>query len=170
MMTPCCTSSYFYGTWRVVQGEFAFTSPELRAKAEASWKHGLDYILAARRSKWMAKRTVWCQQHDAITLQPTSARKLRDALGQFQRGALPSFCFLMQFAEPRFKTWWLRVHAAAAWFKKTPIEGKAFRVVGTESRKLVDAPGRRTDLGPLLRCENRPADLWRPRQRASTMM
>jgi len=28
-----------------------------------------------------------------------------------------------------------------AWFEKTKITGKAFRVVGTESRKLVDAPG-----------------------------
>jgi PelA/Pel-15E family pectate lyase len=33
------------------------------------------------------------------------------------------------------------VHAACAWFEKTKIEGKPFRVVGSESRKLVDAPG-----------------------------
>ncbi|HTL73475.1 MAG TPA: pectate lyase, partial [bacterium] len=32
-------------------------------------------------------------------------------------------------------------HAAAKWFEKTKITGEKFRVVGTESRKLVAAPG-----------------------------
>jgi PelA/Pel-15E family pectate lyase len=48
--------------------------------------------------------------------------------------------FLMQLPEPNSKEV-AAVHAAAAWFEKTKIEGKAFRVVGSESRKLVDAPG-----------------------------
>jgi PelA/Pel-15E family pectate lyase len=46
----------------------------------------------------------------------------------------------MQLPEPNSKEV-AAVHAAVAWFEKTKIEGKAFRVVGTESRKLVDAPG-----------------------------
>jgi PelA/Pel-15E family pectate lyase len=46
----------------------------------------------------------------------------------------------MQLPEPDARVV-AAVHAAAAWFEKTKIEGKAFRVAGTESRKLVEAPG-----------------------------
>jgi PelA/Pel-15E family pectate lyase len=33
------------------------------------------------------------------------------------------------------------VHAAAAWFEKTKIMGKAFQSNGSDGRQLVDAPG-----------------------------
>jgi len=120
------------------QGEFAFTSPEMRAKAEASWKHGLDCILAAQ-IKVDGRRTVWCQQHDAITLQPASARNYEMPSASSSESATITL-FLMQLPNPDSNVV-AAVHAAAAWFKKTPIDGKAFRVIGTESRKLVDAPG-----------------------------
>jgi PelA/Pel-15E family pectate lyase len=120
------------------QNEFTFVSPELRARADASWKRGIDCILAAQMVV-NGRRTVWGQQHDALTLQPASARNYEmPSQSSSESGTI--VLFLMQLPEPDSNVV-AAVHAAAAWFEKTKIEGKAFRVVGTESRKLVDAPG-----------------------------
>ena len=120
------------------QKEFSFVSPELRAQAEASWKHGLDCLLAAQ-IRVNGRRTVWCQQHDAITLEPASARNYEmPSETSSESGTI--VLFLMQLPDPDSNVV-AAVHGAAAWFKKTEIMNKAFRVVGTESRKLVDAPG-----------------------------
>ena len=118
--------------------EFTFVAPELRAQAEASWRHGLDCILAAQ-IKAGDRRTVWCQQHDAITLQPASARNYEMPSASSSESSTITL-FLMQLPSPDPKVV-AAVHAAATWFAKTKIEGKAFRVVGTDSRELVDAPG-----------------------------
>jgi len=124
------------------QAEFAFTDKELRAQAEAGWQKGLDCMLAAQIVA-DGRRTVWGQQHDAITLQPVSARNYEmPAAASSESGTL--VLFLMQLPQPDSRVV-TAVHAAAAWFKKTKITGKAFRVVGTESRKLVNAP----DNGPI---------------------
>jgi PelA/Pel-15E family pectate lyase len=124
------------------QNEFSFTSPTVRARAEASWRRGLDCILAAQIVANGVK-TVWGQQHDALTLQPASARNYEmPSASASESGTL--VLFLMQLPDPDAKTV-AAVHAAVKWFQKTKIEGKAFRVIGTESRKLVDAPG----LGPI---------------------
>ena len=120
------------------QDEFSFVPAELRARADAGWKRGLDCILAAQIVV-NGQRTIWCQQHDAITLQPTSARNYEMPSATSAESAT-IILFLMQLPSPDAKMV-AAVHAAAAWFEKTKIMGKAFRVVGTESRKLVDAPG-----------------------------
>jgi PelA/Pel-15E family pectate lyase len=120
------------------QDEFSFTPAALRAKAESGWKRGLDCILAAQIVV-NGKRTVWCQQHDALTLQPASARNY-EMPAQTSGESATLVLFLMQLPEPDVRVV-AAVHAAAAWFENTKIMGKAFRVVGTESRQLVDAPG-----------------------------
>lgn len=118
--------------------DFAFVGPEVRAQALAGWRRGLDCLLAGQLVV-KGRRTVWGQQLDAITLQPVSARNYE----------MPSACsaesativlYLMKLPDPTAAEV-AAVHAAAAWFEKTKIEGKAFRVVGEESRKLVDEPG-----------------------------
>jgi len=120
------------------QDEFSVVPAAARAAAAASWKHGLDCLLAAQVVV-NGRRTVWCQQHEALTLQPASARNYEmPSLTSSESGTL--VLFLMQLPEPDARVV-AAVHAAAAWFEKTQIKGKAFRVVGTESRKLVDAPG-----------------------------
>ena len=120
------------------QNEFAFVQPETRAKADAGWKRGLECILAAQIVNH-GRRTVWGQQHDAITLQPTSARNYEmPSAASSESGTM--VLFLMQLPNPGSNIV-AAVHAACAWFEKTKIEGKAFRVVGSESRKLVDDPG-----------------------------
>ena len=120
------------------ENDFAFVTPELRAQADTSWKRGLDCILAAQIVA-NGKHTAWGQQCDALTLQPTSARNYEmPSAASSESGTI--VLFLMQLPNPDSNVV-AAVHAAAAWFEKTKIEGKAFRVVGTESRKLVAAPG-----------------------------
>ena len=124
------------------KNEFSVVPPDLRARADASWKCGVDCLLAAQIVV-NGKRTVWCQQHDAITLQPASARNYEMPSAASSESAT-IVLFLMQLPNPT-PAEITAVHAAVAWFEKTKIENKAFRVVGKESRKLVDAPGN----GPL---------------------
>ena len=122
--------------------EFSFVSPELRAQAAGSYRRGLDCLLAAQIVV-NGTLTAWCQQHDALTLRPESARNYEmPSLASSESATI--VLFLMQLPNPSAREI-AAVHAACAWFEKTKIEGKAFRVVGSESRKLVAVPG----AGPL---------------------
>ena len=120
------------------QDEFSFVPTALRARAAAGWQRGVECLLAAQIVA-NGRRTVWCQQHDAITLQPCSARNFEmPAATSSESGNL--VLFLMQLPNPDSNVV-AAVHAAAAWFEKTKIEGQAFRSTGPEGRKLVAAPG-----------------------------
>ena len=120
------------------QAEFSFVPPALRAQAAASWQRGLDCLLAAQINVH-GQRTVWCQQHDALTLQPSSARNYEmPAATSSESGTL--VLFLMQLPDPDARVV-AAVHAAAAWFKKTKIMGQAFHSDGADGRQLVAAAG-----------------------------
>ena len=123
-------------------GDFKFTSRSMRRRAAGSVASGLRCILATQIIV-NGQRTVWCQQHDALTLQPASARNYE----------MPSLCsgesaaivtFLMDLPEPDSNIV-ASVRGAVAWFEKTQIRDVAFRKVGGEGRTLVAAPG----AGPL---------------------
>ncbi|MGD0652292.1 MAG: pectate lyase [Verrucomicrobiia bacterium] len=122
--------------------EFAFVSAYTRALAAASLKRGIDCILTSQIIV-NGRRTVWCQQHDPLTLQPVSARNYEmpsQAAGESARIMM----FLMQLPKPgpQIVT---ALQAAAAWFEKTKISDVAFRRDGDDGRRLVPAPGN----GPL---------------------
>jgi PelA/Pel-15E family pectate lyase len=118
--------------------DFQFVPAEVRAQAEASWRKGLACILATQIIAH-GHRTIWGQQHDALTLQPVSARNYEmPSLSSGESAAIT--LFLMQLPNPDANVV-AAVHAAAAWFEKTKIEGKTFTSTGSEGRKLLDAPG-----------------------------
>ena len=54
-------------------GIYAFTPPDLRQRAAPAAAKGLACVLATQIAV-NGRRTVWCQQHDALTLDPASAR------------------------------------------------------------------------------------------------
>jgi PelA/Pel-15E family pectate lyase len=120
------------------QNEFTFVSAEIRAQASAGFKRGIDCILAAQIVV-NGRRTVWCQQHDELTLQPTSARNY-EMPSQTSSESAEIVLFLMQLPNPDSNVV-KAVDAAAAWFAKTKIEGKAYKIVKGKGRQLVDAPG-----------------------------
>lgn len=120
------------------QNEFAFTSRSLRKRANASIARGIDCLLATQVIE-NGQRTVWCQQHDALTLQPASARnyEMRSLCSGESAGILS---FLMEQHEPDTNIV-AAVRGAAAWLEKTQIRDVAYRPVGNEGRKLVASPG-----------------------------
>ncbi|HUJ12013.1 MAG TPA: pectate lyase [Verrucomicrobiae bacterium] len=118
--------------------DYAFVPRHSRELAEASVKRGVDCILATQIIEG-GRRTVWCQQHAPLTLEPESARNYE----------MPSQCasesddvmmFLMRLPHPDSRVV-NAVYAAAAWFEKTKINGVAFRRDGENGRRLVPAPG-----------------------------
>lgn len=120
------------------QNEFSFVPDELRRQAGESWKRGLDCLLAAQIVA-NGHRTVWCQQHDAITLQPAPARNF-EMIAQASAESANVVLFLMDLPNPNSNIV-AAVHAAAAWFEKTKIEDKAFQRDAPDGSKLVNAPG-----------------------------
>ena len=124
--------------------EFAFVPAELRAKAESSWKRGLDCILSAQIMV-NGQHTVWCQQHDALTLAPTSARNY-EMPAQASSESAEIVLFLLRLPQPDSPAV-AAVHAACAWFEKTRIMGKKFTGTGPEGkgwwmRQAAARPGR----------------------------
>lgn len=120
-------------------GNFTFVPPAARTRAAASAARGLDCILQTQIVV-AGRRTVWCQQHDPLTLAPAPARAYE----------MPSQCsgessgitaFLMNLPEPSPAVV-TAVHAAAAWFKKTALTDVIFKPTpdGT-GRHLIPTPG-----------------------------
>jgi len=120
------------------QKEFAFVPAQTRSRAAASRKHGLECLLASQIVV-NGRRTVWCQQHDALTLQPASARNY-EMPSQTSAESAHVMMYLMQQPNPSLEII-ASVHAAAAWFDKTRIFNVAFKHTGSGGRKLVAAPG-----------------------------
>jgi PelA/Pel-15E family pectate lyase len=120
------------------RNEFSFASADLRSRAAASLNRGLDCMLKSQITVG-GRRTVWCQQFDVLTLQPTSARNY-EMPSESSSESAEMMMFLMEIERPTPPVI-AAVHSAAAWFKKTAITGKAFRSTGEDGRHLVDAPG-----------------------------
>lgn len=125
---------------KVTQGheEFKFVPERQRSAARRSLDLGLRCVLRTQVVT-AGRRTVWGQQHDALTLQPTSARNYEmPALASGESADLARF--LMRLPEPNAEVR-AAIRAAAAWFEKTQLRDVAFRDTGAEGRKLVSAPG-----------------------------
>lgn len=124
------------------EGDFAFVPNAVRRRAAASVQRGIACILACQITA-NGRRTVWCQQHDALTLAPASARNY-EMPSQSGSESDDVMLFLMSLPDPSPEVV-AAVHAAAAWFEKTVIRGFAFRFVPNAGRSLVADPA----AGPL---------------------
>jgi PelA/Pel-15E family pectate lyase len=120
------------------KGEFSFVPPQSRALAAASLSRGLQCVLAAQIVV-NGRRTVWCQQHDPLTLQPASARNYEfpSAVSSESAGLV---LFLMDLPEPGREEI-AAVRAAAAWFERTRLCDRAVERDPAAGRRLVTAPG-----------------------------
>jgi PelA/Pel-15E family pectate lyase len=118
--------------------EFAFAPVSLRAMAGSGVRHGIACLLATQIVVG-GHRTVWCQQHDPLTLLPASGRNY-EMPSQVSSESAEIMLFLMRLPNPSPQVV-AAVHAAAAWFEKTKISGKAFQRAGDDGRRLVSAPG-----------------------------
>jgi len=118
--------------------EFAFVPQSTRKFATSSLQRGIDCILATQILTG-GRRTVWCQQHDLLTLQPTSARNY-EMPSQGGSESAEIMWFLMELPDPNAKIV-TAVHEAAAWLEKAEIHDFVFKRVGEDGRELVPTPG-----------------------------
>ncbi len=119
-------------------GGFAFVIPDLRKQAADSLRRGLECVLATQVLE-NGKRTAWCQQYDALTMEPTSARNYEmPSLSSGESAAV--MIFLMRWPSPDSNVV-AAVQAAADWFKRTEIRDKAYRKTGDDGFRLVASPG-----------------------------
>ncbi len=120
-------------------GDFAFTSPTQRELASRAFTRGLDCLLACQLVV-AGRRTVWCQQYDMLTRAPVGARNY-EMPSQAAGESAGIMMFLMTLPSPSPAVV-AAVHAAAAWFQKTPLRDVAFKPApdGT-GRKLLSVPG-----------------------------
>jgi PelA/Pel-15E family pectate lyase len=118
--------------------EFSFVPAQARRQASASVKRGIACILASQ-IRAGDRRTVWCQQHDALTLQPASARNY-EMPSQTSSESAQITLFLMDLPHPDAAVV-ASVHAAAAWFQKTELHDVAVRWSSDGGRRLQPSPG-----------------------------
>jgi PelA/Pel-15E family pectate lyase len=118
--------------------EFSFVAARTRARAAESVKRGIQCILATQIVV-NGRRTVWCQQHDALTLEPCSARNY-EMPSESSAESAQIMEFLMSIPKPSRDVVGA-IHAAVAWFKETKLNDVAYRYAGEDGRLLVKAPG-----------------------------
>lgn len=125
------------------KADYAFVPADVRTRAAAAIERAIGCILATQIVV-DGRRTVWCQQHDALTLAPSSARNY-EMPSQSGSESDDIMIYLMGIPSPRPEIV-TAVHAAAAWFQKTALHGVVFRRdPATGDRALLKDPA----AGPL---------------------
>ena len=119
------------------KGVYAFAPADLRDRAARSVARGVECILKSQVVVQGVK-TVWGQQHDALTLQPVAARNYEPAAlcGSESAGIVQ---FLMELPHPDSRVG-DAVSSAVAWFRKTAIHDHRY-VRGPEGGALEPQPG-----------------------------
>ena len=100
--------------------EFGFIDGERRNKSQADFDRGIDCI-AKSQVKVNGQLTVWCAQHDEVTLEPRPARtyELVSLSGSESVGLL---LLLMSLEKPSPEVV-QAVHAGAKWFEVAKLTG-----------------------------------------------
>jgi PelA/Pel-15E family pectate lyase len=126
------------------QGDYAFTPADLRKQAGAAAQRAVGVVLATQVVV-KGKRTIWAQQHDALTLKPVAGRNFEPAELSTEESA-DLLVYLMSLPDPS-PDLVAAVHAGAAYLASVAIRGQAW--TGDKSteggRRLTPQPG----AGPL---------------------
>lgn len=116
----------------IVEGEpyYSFLGRDTKEKVAKAYRKGLTCILKCQ-IKENGKLTVWCQQHDNITLKPANARTFELASKSGQESA-EIVAFLMQVDNPGTEII-NSINSAVAWFKKVQINGIRVKTIAADS-------------------------------------
>jgi PelA/Pel-15E family pectate lyase len=114
---------------------FGFVPRSIRRKAAESLSRGVECVLASQ-IRVKNQKTVWCQQHDPLTLAPCSARNY-EMPSQASAESAGLVLFLMDLPHPKPAVV-SAIDAAVSWFQKTEIYGMVYRRGAAE---LESAPG-----------------------------
>jgi PelA/Pel-15E family pectate lyase len=123
------------GALQVLQENYSVLPAEVRERAVSAVARGIDCILKSQIAVDGVK-TVWGQQHDALTLQPVAARNYEPA-ALCASESVGIVEFLMGHPHPGTTA---AVNAALAWFRKTAIHGQRY-ARGPEGGRLEAQPG-----------------------------
>jgi PelA/Pel-15E family pectate lyase len=117
------------------EGKFSFVPAEMAKRARASVARGIDCILDTQILE-NGKRTVWGQQHDALTLKPVAGRNYEPA-AECSSESASMVLFLMSLPKPSARVVGA-VRDAVEWFEQTAILGKSY-VRGPQGSLLEDS-------------------------------
>lgn len=99
---------------------FGFLNASERQQAAAALEHGIQCILKSQ-CRQGGKRTAWCAQHDALTLQPAPARALEPAsLSGSESAHLVQFLMRLEVSNQDTIE---SIEAGLAWLEKVKITG-----------------------------------------------
>ena len=114
--------------------EFAFVPVEPRAEAGRRLGLGLECILKSQIVEPSGRRTVWCQQHDMLTLKPCAARNFEPIAASASESVnLIRLLMKLRGADPAVTS---AVGDAVAWMEKV-----ALRDVVWNQHRLESKPG-----------------------------
>jgi PelA/Pel-15E family pectate lyase len=117
------------------EGIFAFVPMNIRKQAAAAVVRGIDCILAAQIVE-SGRRTVWGQQHDALTLAPVAGRNYEPAaLCAAESAELARFLMELPYPNTRVVR---AIEDAMAWFRKTAVRDRKYER-GPEGGRLAPA-------------------------------
>ncbi len=119
--------------------EFAFVPAELRRESAAAVERANNVILKTQ-IKVHGKLTVWCQQHDALTLAPVGARNYEmPSLSSSESASLIDYLMRLPHPSPQMVA---SVYAGASWLEASAIHGYAYGGGRNdpEGRRLIPNP------------------------------
>ena len=105
------------------EGDYSFLPADLRKRAGAAADHAIAIILKAQVVV-NGKKTVWAQQHDALTLAPVAGRNYEPAALSAGESA-DILVFLMKLPKPSTEIK-ASIEAGIAWLKANAIYGQAW--------------------------------------------
>jgi PelA/Pel-15E family pectate lyase len=121
-------------------GDYAFVSTALREEAAARLQRGIACVLSTQLRNHAGERTVWCQQYDPLTLQPSAARNF-EPIADCSRESAALVVFLMSLPEPSSEIV-ASVKGAIAWFRATALPNLRVRRAPADTRgEVVPSPG-----------------------------
>ena len=112
---------------------YTFLPDSIKQKAHDSFFKGIDCILATQIVK-DGKPTVWCAQHDAVTLEPAKARAYE--LPSFSGQESDEVVFLLMSIPNPSPEVIASVEAAVEWFEEN-------KIIGLRKEYFIDKFGRR---------------------------
>jgi PelA/Pel-15E family pectate lyase len=115
--------------------EFKFVPARLRQEAGRRMERGVQCILATQIKAADGRRTAWCQQHDALTLQPAAARNF-EPIGVCTMDSASLAQFLMSLPHPSPEIVGA-VDDATAWFRRTSIQNITWSRFTNDARVVV---------------------------------
>lgn len=123
----CMTGPLFL--WRdVLDGKerYEWMGWGLRRRIKASWERGIELILKTQYEQ-PDGLSVWAQQYDHTTLQPTAARTYE--LPSLSAGESADVVLLLMTIPHPSEEVQRAIHAAVKWYRKSEIKGKRQRFV-----------------------------------------